>query len=64
VTRRLTRAEAVRKESSATQFAGSSTVSVPTGGRKKKLNASVASTEASAPAPQPAQVAIASTASR
>ena len=37
--------EVARKLNRATQFCGSATVNVPTGGRKKKLNRSVASNE-------------------
>ena len=54
----------MRKASRATQFWGSSTVKVVTGGRKKKLNASTAASEVVTAAASPQTVAISRTASR
>ncbi len=56
--------EVVRKLNSATQFCGSAIVKVPTGGRKKKLSASAAATDATAASKNPQLLARMSTTSR
>src|SRR5262245_17602363 len=52
----------MRNATSATQFWGSAMVSVPTGGKKKKLNANMAATEAAGASVMPHWVAIRRTA--
>jgi hypothetical protein len=64
VDRRLAISDVVRKLNSAIQFCGSAIVNLPTGGRKKKLNVSVAAIEASADSTKPHVLAINRTSTR
>ena len=59
-----TLAAAARKATSATQFCGSAMVSVPSGGRKKKLRASIAMTEIAIATQSRAKVLVARTTTR
>ena len=61
---RLAISDVLRKLKRATQFWGSAMVSVPTGGRKKKLKAKVAEMEAAADSMNPQAVAIINTSIR
>jgi hypothetical protein len=56
--------EVARKVNNATQFSGSATVKVPTGGKKKKLEANVAATEAIEASRNPHVLAMRSTYSK
>ena len=63
VERWLASTETTRKAIRATQFSGSAIVSVPTGGRKKKLNDSIAAIDAPMATGRRARVAVPSTTS-
>src|SRR6266404_6298647 len=62
--RRLAISAVVRKLNRATQFCGSAIVNLPTGGKKKKLNVSVAAIDATAASMNPQKLAIINTRSR
>ena len=54
----------VRKLNKATQFCGSAMVNLPTGGKKKKLNVSVAAIEAMEASKNPQKLAMINTKSK
>src|SRR5438132_9703290 len=62
--KRLAISDVARKLNNATQFCGSAMVSVPTGGRKKRLNATVARSEDTSASTNPQVLATTSTNNR